>query len=286
MTASGTRRRPAAGQPPRSARASHWDSDPARRGRARGGDPAAASVDGMSLGCAVPRSAPRAGHRHEPDGRPLVRARQAWTPNVRADATKRRSRRSPLRRVGRVVSGLAASSRTSGAHRFMPMASARCASGTAHRGDIAVDTKRLRISTAGSTSSSGIGVPVRSASRSRGAGGSRAATACPKRHTPRVCRAFTRSAWPAPAVATSRDPRRRGVRHAPWSGHPPRRRLPMGGPVARQDVLAISANPIPPIVETVPLSSGRSPRRPSPRARRSGRRSRRRVSRCPSSKGS
>ncbi len=58
----------------------------------------------------------------------------------------------------------------------MPIASVRCASGDNAPSDIAVDTKRRRISSAGSTSSSGMGGTARNASRSRGLAGSRAAT--------------------------------------------------------------------------------------------------------------
>ena len=58
----------------------------------------------------------------------------------------------------------------------MPIAKVRCASGESAPKDMAVEMKRRRIVSAGSTSSSGIGVPERIASKSRGLAGTRAAT--------------------------------------------------------------------------------------------------------------
>src|SRR2546425_164127 len=59
--------------------------------------------------------------------------------------------------------------------RFIPVASVRCASGDNAPSDIAVEMKRRRITSAGSTWSSATGAPVRIASKSRGPAGAGAA---------------------------------------------------------------------------------------------------------------
>ena len=57
--------------------------------------------------------------------------------------------------------------------RFIAIESVACASGESAPSDIAEETKRVRIDSAGSTSSSGTGAPSRTASRSRGPAGRR-----------------------------------------------------------------------------------------------------------------
>src|SRR5438552_1176842 len=85
-------RGPSARQPARPARAPRRDPDPARRGRARGGDPAPLRLDGNVPRRAVPRGAPHACHRHESDGRPLELGRGRRRPRYVRPARERRPR--------------------------------------------------------------------------------------------------------------------------------------------------------------------------------------------------
>src|SRR5205814_1936841 len=145
--------------------------------------------------------------------------------------------------------------------RFIPVASVRCASGDNAPSDIAVEMKRRRMTSAGSTWSSATGTPVRIASKSRGPAGARAATLATKASYPWRCSAVTTGGdqpWSSPSLRKRTRPWSGSARSAPSSPYAARWRARTSS--------AISANPIPPIVDTVPVKQRSITSAPRPSA--------------------